>query len=76
VDSITMSFRSTPFSNIRIIIDAFPNSITLLYTLIPFSIIDFSVFPSVDSFAMSFSIFELSEVSIVSGIPFKTFSVS
>jgi hypothetical protein len=48
----------------------------MLQSLIPFSIINFTIIPCVHTFAVRFSVLEETEVRIVIGIPLESSSIS
>ena len=70
-----MSFWRCPLSYVRITLNAFPYSVALFDSLVPFTIVDLTIFPCIDTFTMSFSIFKLSEVCISIRISFKSLTV-
>ena len=47
----------------------------MLESLVPLSIINFSVVPCVNTFAMRLSVLEEAEIRIVVGIPFETSTI-
>ena len=71
-----MGLRGAPFTDVRVVADAFPNAIALLDSLVPLSIIDFTVLPSVHAFAMGLAVLELTKVRVPVRIPLESFSIS
>ena len=71
-----MSFRILPLSDIRVFVDAFPDTVALLEPLIPLTIVDLTIFPGVDAFTVGSSVLELAVVSVAIGVSLETFAVS
>jgi len=74
--TIAMSFALKPLADVRVIVQSSPNAIAMLKTFRPFAIVHFAIHPSVDAFAVSFALIEISKIRIAIWIPFKTLSVT
>jgi hypothetical protein len=51
-----LGFRADPLANVGLAIGAFPNTIAMLDAFHPLSIVDFSVFPLVDTLTVGLSV--------------------
>jgi hypothetical protein len=64
VDSVAFSLGVYPLADIALFIGALPDSITLLDTLEPLTIINFAIFPLINALAMGFSLIILPVVDV------------
>ena len=71
-----MCFTLAPLSDIRVIIDPFPYSMSMLEPLAPLSVIDLFICPGIDPISMCFSYLKMPKVSIAIVPSFKPFSIS
>jgi len=76
MNTITISFGVLPFAYVRVTKDAFPYPIAIFYTILPFTIVDFSVSPEVDAFTMSFAIEELAFIFVAIRVTLVALAVS
>jgi hypothetical protein len=74
--TVAISFGILPLSYVRIAEDALPHTITFLDSMSPLSIIDFSICPAVDTFAMGFTIKEFAFVAVAILVAFIAFAVT
>lgn len=74
--SIPMCSGSVPLSDIRVSVDALPDTVSMLESAVPFSIVDLSICPCVYSIAMCLASLELAVVGVAIGIALKAFSIT
>ena len=69
-----MSFRLVPFTNVTISLRSSPHTISMLQAFFPFSIVLFLIDPLIQTFAISFPIFKITDISVPVSIIFESFS--
>jgi len=69
--SMAMGFAFVPLSHIAVPEDAPPHAISVLDSSGPFTVVDFSVGPIVDAFAMRFPLKEIAFIGVSIRVPFK-----
>ena len=76
MNAIAICFALSPLSYVGIAEDTLPNTLTLFQAVLPFTLVDFSVYPSVYTLSMWFVVFEFTFVSIAVAVPFHAPAVS
>lgn len=73
---ITISFTLCPLANIRVPKYTFPDALTFFEAGFPFTLVDLTVDPRVNTLTMRFIIFEVSLVFVSVRVAFHTPTVS
>ena len=74
--SVAFCLRVSPLPYVGVSWNASPDSIAMLQTLVPFTVIDLPVVPCVDTLPMRLPVLEKPKVGIGVGIPFEATAVS
>lgn len=73
--TVAMGFALVPLSDIRVVMEPPPDAVAVFESLSPLAIVDFSVYPVIDSFAIGLAHLEISEVRVAVRVPFKSLTM-
>lgn len=76
MNAVAIGLGLSPLPDVRVPKNAFPNALSLLEAMLPFTFVDLSIEPSVHSFPMWFIVLEFALVLVSVGVAFHAAAIS
>ena len=76
MNPVAVSSALVPFTNVTVILDPSPHTLTMFETLVPFSVVDLTIGPSVDTLTVCFTLLEHAKVGVSISVALEPFALS
>ena len=71
-----MCFAFVPLTDVTVVEEATPDAVAMLQASCPFTVVDFSIDPSVNAFSIGFSHFKIAIVAVACWVPLESFTMT